>query len=573
MDKLLFTYKGIKLVLASLVALTAVQAAMVILQAYFLADAISSLFGGDLFQATWHKLVYFFLALVIRQGCTFVKQKIVYRFANETSTSIRTAVLHKLFQLGPRFVTEKGSGQTITNMMEGTEKFQRYLELFIPKMVNTMIIPAAVWLFIFFHDSRSAIILLVAFPILIAFMILLGFAAREKSNKQYKSYQMLSNHFVDSLRGIETLKYLGVSRAHREKIRLVSERYRKNVMATLRIAFLSSFALNFITMLSIATVAVFLGLGLIEGHGQLFPALLILILAPEYFLPIREVGSDYHATLDGKEAAQEFHDILQIDTVTQQQTTIGRWNQASTLVLEKVGLQFEEENTNGLAALDFTVKGMKKIGIIGASGAGKSTLIDLLSGFRSPTAGCFMINGKRFDHLAEADWQDQITYIPQHPYIFAASLADNIRFYEPDATEEQVQAAAIAAGLTDVIASLPAGLETVVGEGGRSLSGGQEQRIALARAFLGNRPIILLDEPTAHLDIETEYALKQPMLELFQDKLVCFATHRLHWMAQMDEMVVLDGGKIVETGSHHQLMRKQGFYYQLTEAFLEGQHG
>lgn len=572
MDKSLFSYKGIKGLLLVLVLLTSFQAIMIILQAYYLAHSISSLFGGDSFHTVWKELLYFFLALIIRQVLKIVKEKLVYRFATRTSVDLRASVLQKLFQLGPRFVKEEGSGQTVTLILEGVMKFQHYLELFLPKFINTMMIPATIFVFVLFENVRSSVILIVALPILILFMILLGLAAKEKSNRQYKSYQMLSNHFVDSLRGIETLKYLGISRKHGDNIRFVSEDYRKNVMATLRVAFLSSFALDFITMLSIATVAVFLGLDLINGTIELKTALTVLILAPEYFLPIREVGMDYHATLDGKEAGAKLQEILKEEANEQSKEAIPSWTEDSVLTLKNISLHFDGNNENGLKNLDFTFSGKKKIGIIGASGSGKSTLIDLLSGFLAPTEGELVIDGKAFHNLSHEDWQKQLTYIPQHPYLFSDTVFNNIRFYEPSANDGEVKVAAEAAGLTKVIRALPQGTNTRVGEGGRTLSGGQEQRIAIARAFLGKRPILLLDEPTAHLDIETEYALKETLLQLFQDKLVFFATHRLHWMLEMDEILVLDNGRIVEAGTHKQLLSRKGYYYRLSKTFLEGEH-
>jgi ATP-binding cassette subfamily C protein CydD len=569
MDKSLFSYTGIKPVLAGLTMLTVVQGIMIIIQAYFLADSISSLFGGDLFRNVIQKLAIFFLALVIRQVLTFFKKKIAWRFAVNTSVRMRESVLKKLFQLGPGFVREEGSGQTVTLIMEGTMKFRRYLELFLPKLMNTSIIPALVCIFIFFENIRSAIILIIALPILIIFMIILGIAAREKANRQYESYQMLSNHFVDSLRGLDTLKYLGLSREHIEKIRYVSEEYRKSVMSTLRIAFLSTFALDFFTMLSIATVAVFLGLGLINGTMDLKPALTILILAPEYFLPIREVGADYHATLDGKEAGEKIQEILSKEFESLKQDFVPEWNSTSVFSMKDVSLTFADHNS-GLEHIDFTIEGTKKVGIIGASGAGKSTLIDILSGFLPVTEGEFRLSNEKFKNLIQEGWQKQLTYIPQHPYLFSDTVSNNIRFYHPNATKDEVKAAVDAAGLKEVIQSLPEGLNTKVGEGGRTLSGGQEQRIAIARAFLGNRPILLLDEPTAHLDIETEYELKETLLKLFEGKLVFFATHRLHWMLNMDQIIVLDHGKIAETGTHEQLMAKQGFYYKLVKTQMEG---
>lgn len=568
MNQSLFSYKGIIQVLVSLAVLTLIQAIMIIYQAYYLAESISSLFGGDLFLHVLKKLLIFFLALIIRHLITFFKNRITHRFAARTSVALRHSVLEKLFQLGPRFVRKEGSGQAITLIMEGIIKFQQYLELFIPKLVNVLIIPASLCLFLFFQNVRSAIILIIAVPILIVFMIILGLAAKDKANRQYASYQLLSNHFVDSLRGIETLKYLGQSRQHVKKISLVSEQYRKATMATLRIAFLSTFALDFFTMLSIAMVAVFLGLGLIHGTIVLNVALVVLILAPEYFLPIREIGADYHATLDGREAESKIQDILQEKMEMKQEISLSKWSSHHTFEARCLRVK-HQDSPNGLESINFSIKGMKKVGIVGLSGAGKSTLVDALSGFLTPTEGEFVINGEPLPHLNLQGWQSQLTYIPQHPYIFSDTIENNIRFYQPDANDEEVLMAAKQSGLLPLIESLPDQIKTMVGEGGRPLSGGQEQRIAIARAFLGGRSILILDEPTAHLDIETEYDIKETLLELFKGKLVFFATHRYHWMLEMDQILVLNKGKRVEWGTHEQLVAKKDLYYQLITGEVE----
>lgn len=197
-------------------------------------------------------------------------------------------------------------------------------------------------------------------------------------------------------------------------------------------------------------------------------------------------------------------------------------------------------------------------------------MIDVLSGFLTPSTGEFLINNKRLIDLSTKNWQSQLTYIPQHPYLFHNTVMNNIRFYQPEATENEVEMAAMKAGLLEVIEGLPQGMATIVGEGGQVLSGGQEQRIAIARAFLGERPVLMFDEPTAHLDIETEAELKKTMLELFENKLVFFATHRLHWMLDMDQIIVLNQGKLVETGTHEELIAKQGTYYQLVRRQMEG---
>ncbi|MCL6574099.1 MAG: thiol reductant ABC exporter subunit CydD [Bacillus sp. (in: Bacteria)] len=563
MDKALFTYIGVKPVLVKLAILTAFQAVMIIIQGYYLADAISSLFGGDLFRSVGTKLVLFLLALIIRQLLTLWKKTIAFHFAARTSEQLRESLIQKLFQLGPRYVREEGSGQTITLVMEGVLKFRRYIELLYVKFINMAFIPAAVCLVIAFENIRSGLLLVIVLPILIAFMILLGLAAKGKADRQYESYQMLSNHFVDSLRGLETLKYLGLSKQHINKIVTVSEKYRRSTMDTLRIAFLSSFALDFFTMLSIATVAVFLGIGLINGTMELRPALMILILAPEYFLPIREFSAEYHATLDGKNASKKIEDILAKESAELKDETVPLWDSSSTFSINKVNVQFDTSNLAGLQDINLSATGAKKIGIIGVSGAGKSTLIDILSGFLTPTSGEFQLNDKKLTTLSNREWQSQVTYIPQHPYLFNDTVLNNIRFYHPEATVNEVEIAAIQSGLMEVIAALPLGMATIIGDGGRTLSGGQEQRIALARAFLGNRPVIMLDEPTAHLDIETEAELKVTMMHLLDEKLVFFATHRLHWMQEMDEILVIDQGRIVETGTHEQLMARQKAYYQL----------
>ncbi|MDA1476837.1 thiol reductant ABC exporter subunit CydD [Bacillus changyiensis] len=571
MGKDLFQYKGIKRILAVLTGLTLIQSVTIIMQAEWLAEAVTRLFNGEQVRAINLLMILFIVAFLLRHAVTLVKQRIVYHYAAETGAQMRKAFLEKLFQSGPRLTKKAGTGQVVTLALEGITQFRRYLELFLPKMISMAVIPVVIVVYCFFKDRSSALILIVTMPILIAFMILLGYAAKRKADSQWKTYETLSNHFTDSLRGLETLKFLGLSRSHTKNIFKVSERYRKATMSTLRIAFLSSFALDFFTMLSVATVAVFLGLGLVEGHIHLGPALTILILAPEFFLPVREVGNDYHATLNGQEAGKSIKKILDMPAFKEEEPIeLAEWADESQLVLKNISVQHGEEESSSLSDISLCLKGKKKIGIIGESGAGKSTLIDVLGGFLATNSGVIEVGDQERTHLQTESWQRQLLYIPQHPYIFPDTLSANIRFYYPEASNEEVAQAAKAAGLTELINQLPAGLEEQIGEGGRALSGGQAQRIAVARAFLGNRPLLLLDEPTAHLDIETEYAIKETMLKLFEDKLVFMATHRLHWMLDMDEIIVLQDGKVAETGTHQELIEKRGVYYDLVQAQLFG---
>lgn len=302
--------------------------------------------------------------------------------------------MDKLFQLGPRMVGGRGTGDLVTLVLEGVTKFRTYLEAIIPRMVGMSVTPILVLIYVFTMDTTSGIILTVTMPIIIVFMILIGMTARKQMDRQLKSYRTLSNHFVDSLRGLETLKFLGRSRSHSDSIATVSDRYRSATMRTLRVAFLSSFALDFFTMLSVASVAVSLGLRLVNEQMTLVTGLTILILAPEYFLPVRLVGSDFHATLDGKEAAEAMKSIIDQDEVKAEvivpngdlsvgsaaktSEQIFTWHENSVLTLNDVSVKYEEAGLSSLEALNLQFKGASKIGIIGESGAGKSTLVDIL---------------------------------------------------------------------------------------------------------------------------------------------------------------------------------------------------
>lgn len=615
MGKGLMKYPGVRVVMMALGVLTLMQTLAIILQAKWLAEVISALFAGSPLQEQYGLSLLFLLVFGVRHLLWMLQQKIAYNFAEATAAGERRKLLERLFKLGPQYAKRTGTGSLVTLALEGVTQLRVYLELFLPRMASMGITPWLILLYVFIIDWRSGSVLAVTMPILVIFLILVGLAARTYTNNQLASYRTLSNHFVDSLRGLETLKVLGRSKAHTASIARVSERYRTSTMKTLRLAFLSSFALDFFTMLSVAVVAVNLGLRLIDGKMGLATALTVLILAPEYFLPVRMVGSDFHATQNGKEAGETIAAVLsepeageasangvdagevagsgaeaglaaakmlpgvKPDALTPKvalQTTL---KAPSTLAADTTGgpvlqvsgltVRHEEVGEASLDGVSFELKGHLKVGVIGESGAGKSTLIDVLSGFLAPTAGGLSWNGQPVA-LSSEEWRSRITYIPQQPYLFNVSLADNIRFYRPEATDGQVAQAIAAAGLAEFTASLPDGAATVLGSGGgRSLSGGQEQRVALARSFLSEHPLLLLDEPTAHLDIETEYELKATMLPLFAGKLVFLATHRLHWMVDMDVVLVLDGGRLVEMGSHEELLALRGVYYQLAMAHGE----
>ncbi len=571
MDKQLLRYEGSKKTMFIIGLLTVFQSVFIILHAVFLSTALTKLFKGAAVNAVLPLLLGFGGFFFLRHLLQWAKERMAYRFAETTALSYQTLLLEKLFRLGPRGVGRHGSGSVITLCLEGITNLRTYLELFIPRAVSMICTPIILLVYVFTVDALSGVVLLVTMPIMIAFLILLGLLAQKKIDAQMDSYRLLSSHFVDSLRGLVTLKFLGKSKSHEHAIRAVSERYRMATNRTLRLAFLSTFALDFFSSLSVAVVAVELGLRLIDGKIGLESALMLLILAPEYFLPIRSFGNDYHATMDGKDAGDKIRKILsQEDRKLINTQPLPRWNEASCLAVRGLSKASTEDESFIVKNSDFEVKGFQKIGIVGKSGAGKSTFIDLLAGLRDKSSGTILFDGIEVESFTVDEWQRQLSYIPQHPYIFSGTIAENIRWYAQHSSKEDLLLAVERAGLSELVKSLPNGLDEKIGQGGRSLSGGEEQRIALARTILQERPIMLFDEPTAHLDIETEYEIKELLLPLLERKLVFFATHRLHWMKEMDLIFVLQEGQLVECGSHEELLAKKGHYFELISAAKGG---
>ena len=575
LDRRLFKFSGAGKALGILSILTIIQAFAIIGQGRFLSIAITDLWSGNKISHLGLPILIFIGAYLVRQLMGVAKQYALSPFADTTTESLQTHLTEKYAALGPRVVANQGTGKSVTLAVEGIDQVHDYLTLVLVKLFDMSIIPWLILAYIAVINWKQAVFLFFIYPVIVLFMIVLGMAAQAKADREYATFNRLSNHFVDSLRGLTTLKQLGLSKKYANNIFEVSEDHRKATMSTLKIAILSTFALDFFTTLSIAIVALFLGLGLMDGTMTLLPALTILVLAPEYFLPIRNFANDYHATLNGKNALADIMALLDQPTAADTeiyQTTSQRWRENDELQLTDVSYTYPEAAKPALRDIDLDFKGYERVALVGTSGSGKSTLLNLIGGFLNG-AGEITLNGQQLPHLQQRAWQEQIQVLPQQPYIFHDTLRRNLAFYAPEATDDKIREAIETVGLSAWFEALPEGLDTIIGEGAMQTSGGQAQRIGLVRIMLDdNRRVLLLDEPTAHLDIETEVRLKETMLPLFDKRLVIFATHRLHWLTEMDLIIVMRDGQIVEQGTLPELMANKGYFVELQAAMRGAVH-
>lgn len=567
-DKSIFALPGIKGILGLLAVLAALQACAVLGQAWALASALTDLWLGGQVVAQLPLVAVFFVCFVGRQGVLTAQSALLDRYAAAQADTLRQKLLRKIFATNAGLVRTHGTGSVTAAVLEGVDQVETYFKLILPKIIGIAVIPLILLVAAVALDWVSGLIMFVAFPFIILYMIIMGHTAKEKASRQHRTFQIMSNHFIDTLRGIDTLKLFGISKRYGTSIFEVSERFREATMKTLKVANLSSLVLDLFATLSVAAVAFMLGMRLIDGSVVLFPALALLVIAPEYFRPIREFAADYHASLDGKNALISLQALIATADDAPDERPLRPWSENASLALDHV--TFSYPDFTALDGITLEARGFQKVGIIGASGSGKSTLVNLLGGFCAPDAGRVLINGEDVGSLRLTEWQRQVVYIPQDPYLFHASLRDNLAFYTPDASDEDIAHAVETVGLQALVDELPEGLDTRIGEGARPLSGGQAQRIALARALLDrSRRVLLFDEPTAHLDIETEQELKERMLPLMEGRLVFFATHRLHWIDNMDLVVVMENGRVAEYGTPEELRASQGAFARLA-ARLEG---
>jgi ATP-binding cassette subfamily C protein CydCD len=491
--------------------------------------------------------------------------------ANAVAVRIKTDLRERLFAhilaLGPAYTRRARTGELTAAAVEGIEALDAYYSQYLPQLVVSALVPLSILIFVFPLDPLSGIVLLVTAPLIPFFMILIGKGAEIVTQRQYEILSRLSAHFLDSLQGLTTLKLFGQSKAHAKNIAKVSDQFRDVTLGVLRVTFLSALALELLATLSTAIVAVEIGFRLLYAKMEFREALFLLILAPEFYMPLRMLGARFHAGMAGTSAAKRIYEILDIPiNATRYSLLEGR---VANIELSNLSYTYPDETTPALENINLTIRAGQHIALVGASGAGKSTLVNLLLGFIQPTSG--QIFTHYVTRATQYDFYPSISWVPQRPHIFHDTIAANIKLGKPYASEQEMIAAAQAAHLHEFVASLPDGYQTMVGEGGARLSGGQAQRLALARAFLMDAPFLILDESTSSLDPGTESLLEESTRRLMQGRTVLTIAHRLNTVFQADQIIVLEKGRVIEQGTHRELLADNGMYASMVKTQVASQ--
>jgi ATP-binding cassette subfamily C protein CydCD len=538
---------------------------LTIWQAWLLSSVINAVFlEQQTLAQVMRPLFLILLSISARAFLSWLNEVSANAVAIRIKTDLRTRLFKHILKLGPAHARRQRTGELTAAAVEGIEALDAYFSQYLPQLVITALVPISILLVVFPIDLLSGFVFLLTAPLIPFFMIIIGKGAEAVTKRQYDTLQLLSAHFLDSLQGLSTLKLFGQSKSQTRTIAQVSEKFRDTTLGVLRITFLSALALELLATLSTAVIAVEIGFRLLYAKMDFQPALFLLVLAPEFYMPLRALGARFHAGMAGTTAAKRIYEILDTE-VGEQSTENSQVSNVdslfSALELSDLSFTYPDESTPALENINLTVQRGQHIALVGRTGAGKSTLANLLLGFIQPTSGKITIQPSSFN------LPHSIAWVPQRPHLFHDTIAANIRLGNADATQEQVILAAQAACLHEFIDSLPQKYETVIGEGGARLSSGQAQRLALARAFLKDAPILILDEPTSSLDPETESLLEDSTRKLMQGRTVLTIAHRLNTIFQSDQIIVLDSGRILEQGTHHELLAKNGMYAGMVKAY------
>lgn len=541
--RLLRYARATRLFLAAVVGLGAAGAALVIAQAMLIAEVVVGAFQHGLSAGELRTpLVLLAVVAIGRAIVSWLTELAAHRASAAVKSELRGRLLERAALLGPGWLSGQRTGSLVSLATRGVDVLDEYFSRYLPQLGLAVVVPVAVLARIVTEDWVSAAIIVGTLPLIPLFMILIGWATRAQMDRQWRLLSRLSGHFLDVVAGLPTLKVFGRAKAQAESIRKITGEYRQATMRTLRIAFLSSFALELLATISVALVAVTIGMRLVHGEMDLYVGLVILVLAPEAYLPLRQVGAQYHAAAEGLAAAEEIFSVLEapVPASGSLRAPVGE------IRFEGVSVRYPGRSGDAVADVSFAVMPGQTVALVGPSGVGKSTLLNVLLGFVEPAAGRVRVGGVDLAEADLAEWRSQVAWVPQRPHLYAGSIAENVRLARADADDAALRRALVDAGAAGFVDALPDGVDTVLGEEGAGLSAGQRQRLALARAFLADRPVLLLDEPTASLDGATEAEVVEAVRRLAVGRTVLLVVHRPALLGVADRVVRLEPGAPVE---------------------------
>jgi ATP-binding cassette subfamily C protein CydD len=545
---------------------------VLVLQAWYLARVINDVFleGSTLPQVRPLFLVLLVLSLA-RAGLSWGSEVTASRVTGRVKTDLRERLSAHLLALGPAYTHGERSGELTNTVVEGVEALDAYFSQYLPQLALATLVPLTILLFVFPRDTLTGLVLLLTAPLIPIFMILIGNVAEQMTRRQWTSLSRMSAHFLDVLQGLTALKLLGRSLDQIQTIAQISDQFRRATLGVLRVAFLSALVMEMVAAISTAVVAVEVGLRVLYGRMVFEEAFFILLLAPEFYLPLRNLSTRFHASMAGVEAAQRIYEVLWVKAEAKVKAKVGAeddldLNLSLNLNLNNIHYAYDDGERPALRGISFQIAPGQKVALVGPSGAGKSTVAHLLLRFIEPDGGTITVDGVPLQHVPIRTWRAQVAWVPQNHYLFHASVAENIRLARPDAGLDEVVWAAEQAHAHDFIRALPQGYDTLVGERGARLSGGQAQRIALARAFLKDAPLLVLDEATANLDPEDQARIQDSMERLMGGRTALFIAHRLPTVYRADQIVVMADGRAVEAGTHKTLLEQGELYRRLVMA-------
>jgi thiol reductant ABC exporter CydD subunit len=524
-----------------LVALGVGTGALVIMQAWLIAAIVARAFAhGQPLDAMRALVVALTLVVAARALLDWGRDLAGHRASAGVKAELRRELVHHAARLGPHGLPAEGAGPLAVLATTGLDALDGYYARYLPQLALAAVVPAMLLVVIVRADALSAALIIVTLPLIPVFMVLLGMATKQRTMERLQALHVLARHFLDVVSGLTTLKVFGRSKAQADTIADVTDDYRRTTMGTLRVAFLSSLVLELLASIAVALVAVSVGLRLLDGHLALQTALFVLVLAPEVYLPVRLVGANFHASADGVAAAHEVFRIVDRPVGTPRGNGTVPAPVAGAIVADDVVVRYPDRADPALNRVSLEITPGEIVAIIGPSGSGKSTLLRVLAGLVTPDAGTVTVGGIDLQELDPAAWSSNVTWVPQRPHLFAVSVAENVRIGRADASPADVEAAIAAAGLDGTVARLAAGVDTVLGDRGAGLSAGERQRLALARAFVRDTPLLLLDEPTAALDGATEAEVLEAVRRLARGRTVVIAAHRRTLVELADRVVELD---------------------------------